>query len=100
MILDCSSTFNCGKWALKRSYHDWRVGRRQSQDRTQITRCSIIAILAGSSWLDDFESNPQQFIEQTAEVINRRKRLTLFDGVKYQKIGSLSMPKSYLLSTS
>ena len=57
------------------------------QDRTQLTRRSIVAILIGSGRLDDFKRNPQQFIEQTAEVINRRKRLALVDGIKYQKIG-------------
>lgn len=57
------------------------------QDRTQLTRRSIIAILTGSGRLDDFKCNPQQFIEQTAEVINRCKRLILVDGIKYQKIG-------------
>ena len=57
------------------------------QDRTQLTRRSIIAILTGSGRLDDFKRNPQHFIEQTAEIINRRKRLALVDGIKYQKIG-------------
>lgn len=57
------------------------------QDRTQLTRRSIIRILTGSGRLDDFKRNPQQFIEQTAEVINRCKRLALVDGIKYQKIG-------------
>jgi type III restriction enzyme len=57
------------------------------QDRTHLTRRSIIAILTGSGRLDDFKRNPQQFIEQTAEVINRCKRLALVDGIKYQKIG-------------
>jgi type III restriction enzyme len=57
------------------------------QDRTQLTRRSIIAILTGSGRLDDFKRNPQQFIEQTAELINRCKRLALVNGIKYQKIG-------------
>jgi type III restriction enzyme len=57
------------------------------QDRTQLTRRSIITILTECGRLDDFKRNPQQFIEQTAEVINRRKRLALVDGIKYQKIG-------------
>ncbi|MDM0055609.1 type III restriction-modification system endonuclease [Variovorax fucosicus] len=57
------------------------------QDRTQLTRRSIIAILTGSGRLDDFKRNPQQFIDQTAEIINRCKRLALVDGIKYQKIG-------------
>ena len=37
--------------------------------------------------MDDFKRNPQQFIEETAGVINRCKRLALVDGIKYQKIG-------------
>ena len=57
------------------------------QDRTQLTRRSIITILIESGRLDDFKRNPQQFIEQTAEVINRCKRLALVDGIKYQRIG-------------
>ncbi|MDR5763817.1 MULTISPECIES: type III restriction-modification system endonuclease [unclassified Caballeronia] len=57
------------------------------QDRTQLTRRSIITILTGSGRLDDFKRNPQQFIELTAEIINRCKRLALVDGIKYQKIG-------------
>ncbi|HET9048998.1 MAG TPA: DEAD/DEAH box helicase family protein [Chiayiivirga sp.] len=57
------------------------------QDRTQLTRRSIQRILAESRRLDDFKRNPQQFIEQTAEAINRCKRLALVDGIKYQRIG-------------
>ena len=57
------------------------------QDRTQLTRRSIITILTQSGRLDDFKRNPQQFIEQTAEIINRCKRLALVDGIRYQKIG-------------
>ncbi|SEM57801.1 type III restriction enzyme [Pseudoxanthomonas sp. GM95] len=57
------------------------------QGRTQLTRRSIITILTESGRLDDFKRNPQQFIEQTAEIINRCKRLALVHGIKYQKIG-------------
>lgn len=57
------------------------------QDRTQLTRRSIQRILVGSGRLDDFKRNPQQFIEQAAEAINRRKRMALVDGIRYQRIG-------------
>ena len=57
------------------------------QDRTQLTRRSIVAILTGSGRLDDFKRNPQQFIELAAEIINRCKRLALVDGIRYEKIG-------------
>lgn len=57
------------------------------QNRTQLTRRSIHRILVGSHRLGDFTRNPQQFIDIAAEAINRRKRLALVDGIKYQKLG-------------
>jgi len=58
------------------------------QDKTQLTRRSIHRILVESGRLDDFKRNPQQFIELTAEIINRSKRMALVDGIKYQRIGA------------
>jgi type III restriction enzyme len=57
------------------------------QDKTQLTRRSLVRILTGSNRLDDFKRNPQQFIELATESINRTKRLALVDGIKYQRIG-------------
>ena len=57
------------------------------QDKTQLIRRSLVRILIASGRLDDFKRNPQQFIELAAESINRRKRLALVDGIKYQRIG-------------
>ncbi|QMV00857.1 restriction endonuclease subunit R [Devosia sp. D6-9] len=57
------------------------------QDRTQLTRRSLVTILTESGRLSDFKRNPQAFIEQAAELINRTKRLALVDGIKYQRIG-------------
>ncbi|HET6145563.1 MAG TPA: DEAD/DEAH box helicase family protein [Candidatus Acidoferrales bacterium] len=57
------------------------------QDKTQLTRRSIVRILTDSARLDDFKRNPQQFIELATESINRTKRLALVDGIKYQRIG-------------
>jgi type III restriction enzyme len=58
------------------------------QDKTQLTRRSIYRILVESGRLDDLKRNPQQFIQITAEVINRAKRMALVDGIKYQRIGA------------
>jgi type III restriction enzyme len=44
-------------------------------------------VLTGSRRLDDFNRNPQAFIDLAAEAINRRKRLAVVDGIKYQRIG-------------
>jgi len=57
------------------------------QDKTQLTRRSLVRILIDSGRLDDFKRNPQQFIELASESINRTKRLALVDGIKYQRIG-------------
>jgi type III restriction enzyme len=57
------------------------------QDSTQLTRRSIQRILSGSGRIDDFKRNPQKFVELAGEAINRRKRLAVVDGIKYQRLG-------------
>ena len=57
-------------------------------DRTRLTRRSIQRVLHGSGRLDDFERNPQQFIELAAQTIDRCKRQALVDGIKYRRIGN------------
>ena len=57
------------------------------QDKTQLTRRSLVRILSGSGRLDDFKRNPQQFIELATESINRTKRLAIVDGIRYHRIG-------------
>lgn len=57
------------------------------QDRTQLTRRSIVEILRKSNRLADFKRNPQAFIELVGETINRTKRQALVDGIRYQRIG-------------
>lgn len=58
------------------------------QDKTQLTRKSIVQILRDSRRLQDFMRNPQQFMDYCAEAIIRTKRLALVDGIRYTKIGS------------
>jgi type III restriction enzyme len=57
------------------------------QDRTQLTRRSLVGILLACGRLSDFKRNPQAFIETAGEAINRTKRLALVDGIKYTRIG-------------
>jgi len=57
------------------------------QDKTHLTRRSLVRILIECGRLDDFKYNPQQFIELASESINRTKRLALVDGIKYQRLG-------------
>ena len=57
------------------------------QDRTQLTRRSLVQILLECGRLDDFKRNPQAFIESAAELVNRAKRHALVDGIRYQRVG-------------
>ena len=57
------------------------------QDKTQLTRKSIVQILRESRRLQDFIRNPQQFMDYCVEAINRTKRLALVDGISYTQIG-------------
>ncbi len=57
------------------------------QDKTQLTRRSLATILRQSERLRDFARNPQKFIEQAAEAIQKTKRLALVDGIRYQRLG-------------
>ena len=57
------------------------------QDKTQLTRKSLVSILIKCDRLLDFKKNPQEFIDLAKEAINHTKRLALVDGIKYQRIG-------------
>ncbi|MGV7004607.1 type III restriction-modification system endonuclease [Desulfovibrio sp. QI0442] len=57
------------------------------QDKTQLTRKSIVRILIASRRLNDFKRNPQEFIQLATEAITRTKRMALVDGIKYRRIG-------------
>ncbi|AGX88304.1 type III restriction-modification system endonuclease [Candidatus Symbiobacter mobilis] len=69
------------------------------QDRTQLTRKTIAHILTESHRLNDFQRNPQQFIELAADAINRCKRLALVDGIKYQRLGDAHFYAQELFET-
>jgi type III restriction enzyme len=58
------------------------------QDKTQLTRRSLVQILTCSLRLDDFKRNPQQFIELATDSISRTKRLAIVDGIRYHRIGA------------
>ena len=57
------------------------------QNQTNLTRRTLVEILTASQRLDDFSKNPQKFIKQVSDIITRKMRMFLVDGIKYQKIG-------------
>ncbi len=56
------------------------------QDRTQLTRRSLVDVLQRSGRLDDFKVNPQQFIALAAQYINRYKQHAIVDGIRYTRL--------------
>lgn len=56
------------------------------QDETDLTRKTIIRILKESETLNQFKRNPQEYMEQTAELINQVMAELIVDGIKYTKI--------------
>ncbi|RMH48330.1 MAG: restriction endonuclease subunit R, partial [Gammaproteobacteria bacterium] len=57
------------------------------QDRTHLTRRTLLRIVKESGRLGDFKRNPQVFIDLVADAINKAKQLALVDGIKYQRLG-------------
>lgn len=56
------------------------------QNRTNLTRKTIVKILTGSKRLDDFKNNPQKFIDEVSKIILREMKFILQDGIKYYKM--------------
>lgn len=56
------------------------------QNKTRLTRKTVINILVGSKRLDDFKRNPQKFIEEVIRIINSELRVFVSNGIRYEKI--------------
>lgn len=56
------------------------------QNKTELTRSTLVRILKGSGRLGDFFINPQQFMDAAAAVIQRELRKLIVDGIKYEKV--------------
>ncbi|MGM0598153.1 MAG: type III restriction endonuclease subunit R, partial [Myxococcota bacterium] len=57
------------------------------QNETNLTRRTIVKILVDSGRLESFKNNPQKFIEQVSNIIQKQMRLFVVEGIKYHKIG-------------
>lgn len=56
------------------------------QTYTGLKRRTIADILIKSGTLESVYNNPEQYLSQVVEIINRHKRHMLVDGIKYTKI--------------
>lgn len=58
------------------------------QNRTELTRSTIWAILEQSGRLDDISANPQLFMDSVVSAIRRVLYDMMIDGIEYHRIGS------------
>ena len=56
------------------------------QNETDLTRRTIVRILIESDTLEQFKRNPQEYMQQTAKLINKVMSMMIVDGIKYTKI--------------
>lgn len=56
------------------------------QSKTELTRGTLAQILIRSGRLGEIQKNPQAFLEQALEAIQRTLRQLMVDGIKYEKI--------------
>jgi len=57
------------------------------QNKTNLTRKTIVEILLRSKTLNIFKANPQSYMSEVATIIKRKMRDLILDGIKYTKIG-------------
>jgi len=57
------------------------------QNRTNLTRRTIVEILTRSKTLDLFKKNPQKYMDEVGKIIEVQLRMMIVDGIKYTKIG-------------
>ena len=58
------------------------------QEKTELTRHTVVEILASSGCIKDFFKNPYQFMDNVANEINRSMRNLMLEGIQYKKIDS------------
>lgn len=69
------------------------------QNRTNLTRRTIVDILISSKTLHLFKKNPQAYMEDTAKVIISVMKTMIVDGIKYTKLGESEFYAQELFDT-
>ena len=69
------------------------------QNRTGLTRRTIVRILTESRTLHVFKKNPQAYMEGVAKIIIATMRLFIVDGIKYTKLGDTEFYAQELFSS-
>ncbi len=69
------------------------------QNRTNLTRKTLVEILIKSKNLHLFAKNPQRYMEDVAQTITTVMRTMLVDGIKYTKLGEAEYYAQELFET-
>ena len=56
------------------------------QDKTGLTRKSIVDILKKSERIHEIKNNPQRFVDVVSDIINHELKMLMVDGICYQKL--------------
>jgi len=56
------------------------------QQKTELTRSTVVRILKESGRIDEFKINPQLFMDQVAAILKLELHKLMIDGIKYEKI--------------
>lgn len=57
------------------------------QNKTNLTRQTIVDILVKSKTLHLFKKNPQKYMDEVSKIILAKMQLMIIDGIKYTRIG-------------
>ncbi|MEW6653428.1 MAG: DEAD/DEAH box helicase, partial [Bacteroidota bacterium] len=68
------------------------------QNKTELTRSTIISILKSSNRLKDVLKNPQLFLDQTVKEIKTVITDLMIEGIKYEKLGGTEYYKMELFA--
>jgi type III restriction enzyme len=68
------------------------------QNKTELTRSTIISILKSSNRLKDVLKNPQLFLDQAVREINSVLTDLMIEGIKYEKLGETEYYKMELFA--
>lgn len=59
------------------------------QNKTGLTRQTLVEILKQSGRIDEVKNNPQRFIEVVAEIINHQLQSLMVEGIEYKQLNDM-----------
>lgn len=78
---------------LAEKYHDVKDDNKEIpdvlgyiQNRTKLTKDTILKMILKSDKLKDILTNPQEFMDMSSDEINRILQRIMVDGIKYEKV--------------